>query len=436
MNTKSTTHLLRWFLLLWVCLVYIWGCLALANINPKAWDQPEKNIPAILPQLNSNIQVISIFTGLILLYGALLWLGLSEKIAQRFYWFYFPGQGVLVLVIGFVAQQENVVLSLYLALTLAAISMLKRAGPVTLIASGSLILFVLSSFWTIWPQQQHWTILLGILWLRSDYPALILFGVGYIVLYIQQTRSHAQLEATHTELATTYTQLELAHAQLISSAEQIETLTRANERQRLARELHDTLAQGLAGLVMQIQAANSHLAQERYPLAQEIMRQTVVSARQTLAAARSAIDDLRATTLYPENLPEALEEELRRFTATTGIPCETSGLTLLAKLPAQLGEHALRTISEGLTNVAKHAQASQVRIGVTENNRVITIEVQDNGIGFDPASIAAQTGHYGLLGLEERACLVEGCFAIISAPGRGTTVRLAMPALQNEAIVR
>lgn len=436
MNTKPATHLLRWFLLVWVCLVYIWGCLALANINPKAWDQPEKNIPAILPQLNSNIQVIFTFTGLILLFGALLWLGLSEKIAQRFYWFYFPGQGVLVLVLGFVAQQENVVLSLYLALTLAAISMLKRVGPVTLIASGSLILFVLSSFWTIWPQQQHWTILLGVLWLRSDYPALILFGVGYIILYIQQTRSHAQLEATHTELASTYSKLEMAHAQLIASAEQIETLTRANERQRLARELHDTLAQGLAGLVMQIQAANSHLTQQRYSLAQEIMQQSVVAARQTLAAARSAIDDLRATTLYPENLPEALEEEIRRFTATTGILCETSGLTLLAKLPAQLGEQALRTISEGLANVAKHAQASQVWVGVTENDGICTIEVQDDGIGFDPTIIATQTGHYGLIGLEERAHLVEGCFAIISAPGRGTTVRLAMPALQNEAIAR
>ena len=435
MNTKSTSHLLRWFLLLWVCLVYIWGCLALANVNPKAWDQPDKNVQAVLPQLNSNLQIISTFTGLILLYGALLWLGLSEKIAQRFYWLYFPGQGVLVLVIGFVAQQENVVLSLYLALTLAAIGMLKRAGPVTLIASGSLVLFVISSFWSIWPQQ-HLNVLLGILWLKTDYPAIILFGVGYIVLYIQQTRSHAQLEAAHTELATTYTRLELAHAQLMASAEQIETLTRATERQRLARELHDTLAQGLAGVVMQIQAANSHLAQERYPLAQEIMQQTVIAARQTLAAARSAIDDLRATTLYPENLPEAIEEELRRFTATTDIPCQTSGLALLARLPAPLGEQALRTISEGLTNVTKHAQASQVWVSVTENNGVCTIEVQDDGVGFDPAIIATQAGHYGLIGLEERARLVEGCFAIISAPGRGTTVRLAVPVLQNEAILR
>lgn len=435
MNTKSTTHLLRWFLLLWVCLVYIWGCLALTNINPKAWDQPA-NVQSVLPQLNSNLQVISTFTGLILLYGVLLWLGLSDKIAQRFYWLYFPGQGVLVLVIGFVAQQENVVLSLYLALTLAAISMLKRVGPVTLIASGSLILFVLSSFWNIWPQQQHWPILLATLWLKSDYPALILFGVGYIVLYIQQTRSHAQLEATHTELAATYTRLELAHAQLMASAEQIETLTRAAERQRLARELHDTLAQGLAGVVMQIQAANSHLAQERYPLAQEIMQQTVVAARQTLASARSAIDDLRATTLYPENLPESIEEEVRRFTATTGISCETSGLILLAKLPAPLGEQALRTISEGLTNVAKHADATHVWVGVTEENGICTIEVQDDGIGFDPTVIATQAGHYGLIGLEERARLVEGCFAIVSAPGRGTTVRLAVPALQNEVILQ
>lgn len=434
MNTKSTTHLLRWFLLLWVCLAYIWGGLALANINPKAWDQPE-NVQSVLPQLSSNLQVISTFTGLILLYGALLWLGLSEKIAQRFYWLYFPGQAVLVLVIGFVAQQENVVLSLYLALTLAAIGMLKRAGPVTLIASGSLVLFVISSLWSIWPQQ-HWNVILGILWLRTDYPAIILFGVGYIVLYIQQTRSHAQLEATHTELAATYTRLELAHAQLMASAEQIETLTRAAERQRLARELHDTLAQGLAGVVMQIQAANSHLAQERYPLAQEIMQQTVVAARQTLASARSAIDDLRATILYPENLPESIEEEVRRFTATTGISCETSGLALLAKLPAPLGEQALRTISEGLTNVAKHARATHVWVGVTEENGICTIEVQDDGIGFDPTVSATQAGHYGLIGLEERARLVEGCFTIASAPGRGTTVRIAVPALQNEVILQ
>lgn len=84
-------------------------------------------------------------------------------------------------------------------------------------------------------------------------------------------------------------------------------------------------------------------------------------------------------------------------------------------------------ISEGLLNVARHAQASQVWICVAQQDQGLTIEVRDNGLGFDPAALP-QSGHYGLLGLRERARLLGGQFALLTAPGEGTTLRFLLPA--------
>jgi NarL family two-component system sensor histidine kinase YdfH len=289
-----------------------------------------------------------------------------------------------------------------------------------------------SSLWSIWPLPQHADTILGILLLKADYPALIFFVAGYSVLYIQQIRTHTHLEATLRELALAHAKLETAHAQLLASAEEIEALTLITERQRMARELHDTLAQGLAGVLMQIQAANSHLTHLRYNLAQEIMQQTLSSARQTLMAARSAIDDLRSAASGSGDRAETIQEEIDRFSAATGITCHASGLALLSNVPAAPGEHIGRGISEGLLNVARHAQAQHVWVRVTKSDQNIEIELEDDGIGFEPAIVAAQTGHYGLLGLRERARLVGGQLEIISTPGNGTMLRLRIPGNQEE----
>ena len=99
----------------------------------------------------------------------------------------------------------------------------------------------------------------------------------------------------------------------------------------------------------------------------------------------------------------------------------------LPPLPDDIREHALRVVSEGLTNVARHAQASQVWIRVACGDDGLEVEVRDDGVGFDPAVAAAQSGHYGLLGMRERARLAGGTLVVESAPGKGAILRLSVP---------
>jgi NarL family two-component system sensor histidine kinase YdfH len=127
----------------------------------------------------------------------------------------------------------------------------------------------------------------------------------------------------------------------------------------MARELHDTLAQGLAGLILQMEAAKAHLVNHREERALEIVAQAIGRARTSLADARSAIDHLRVETRTPADLQLALEEEIERFTAATGIPC-TAQLSSLSLVPEGCCEAIARSVAEGLLNIARHAQASQV----------------------------------------------------------------------------
>ncbi len=96
-------------------------------------------------------------------------------------------------------------------------------------------------------------------------------------------------------------------------------------------------------------------------------------------------------------------------------------------MPSSYSEAILRSGAEGLPNIARHARANQVWVGVTQHDQELTIEVRDNGKGFDPEVLAGQ-GHYGLLGLRERARVLGGQFILLTAPGEGTTLRFLLPA--------
>ena len=150
------------------------------------------------------------------------------------------------------------------------------------------------------------------------------------------------------EAQTLLAELETAHQQLAEYAQKVETLTLETERQRMARELHDTLAQGLAGLVLQIEGLEAHLEQENIEKVAEIAAQAKSRARTTLAEARQAIGDLRQQSVATP--AEAIVREVERFRRATGIPCDLT-LPEMLTLSDQLGDHVVRCVSEGLTNV-------------------------------------------------------------------------------------
>lgn len=428
MNAWRLKHPLRWLFLAWVILVYLWGLVLLTQL-PKQMIEclhgtPPKNFCALPGALAFTLQAINplqliVFTALILLQGVGLWLSLGGWIPRRFFWLYFLLQGGLVFLLGFV-MQGNVVISLYLVLALQAISLRQQARFVLIVASGLLILFSLSLFWNLWTWEYgDWENFLVRVVSGTDYTALLPFVVGYLILYTQQIRSHTQLETAHGKLEET-------HRQFQEATLQIEELTLMAERQRMARELHDTLAQSLAGLIRQLDIVNLHLTHQRPEQAREIVQEASASARGALTTARCAIDGLRTPTVTSGDLIEMVREEIEHFTTATGIPC-TADLEALEALPLSLYEHVRRAIGEGLTNIARHAQASQVWICTTENENMLTIDIRDDGVGFVPSEVAAQTGHYGLLGLRERTRLVGGRVEISSAKGTGTSLHLQFP---------
>jgi NarL family two-component system sensor histidine kinase YdfH len=181
---------------------------------------------------------------------------------------------------------------------------------------------------------------------------------------------------------------------------------------------------------MQLEVANLRLTNQRYEQAQTTIQQAMDHTRATLAEARNAIYDLRLDTEREGNLVIAVQEEIEHFTDNTGIAC-TADIEALSSIPPSLHTHVLRMISEGLTNVARHAHAQHVWVSATyvsyHTDKKLLIEVRDDGNGFDPEVVARQVGHYGLIGLRERARLMGGNLEIHSKPGKGTTLQLRIP---------
>ncbi|MCB0046236.1 MAG: sensor histidine kinase [Caldilineaceae bacterium] len=230
-----------------------------------------------------------------------------------------------------------------------------------------------------------------------------------------------RMAAAHDRALALAEELESANAQLAASAARIESLTRENERRRMARELHDTLAQGVAGLVLQLEAVKAHLAAERTTTAAGIVDRALDQARDTLAESRAVIDDLRT---MPDDFEQEMGNLVADFGASNELDCrltlELHGLALPA---ATLG-HVQAVAREALINAARHAAASEVHVRVVGRGEMLALTVEDDGAGFDPNNVAA--GRYGLLGMEERARLARGRLEIDTRPGSRTTVRLTI----------
>lgn len=253
----------------------------------------------------------------------------------------------------------------------------------------------------------------------SAVSSFLVNGTFIVVLMIVLNQQFAEREKAQ-ELAES---LESANAKLAASAARIESLTLQNERQRMARELHDTLAQGLTGLVLQLEAVRAHLASSNTERAAAIVDQALRRARSTLDESRAAIDDLR---LAPVDLGASIRERLDGFTQATGIPCELDLSLRENGFSPEVADHALNILSEALVNVTRHAQAKHVHVRVKAQEDRLELEVHDDGKGFDPQR-EEEAGHYGLLGMRERARLAGGVLTIESEAG-GTRVRFVAPA--------
>jgi len=200
---------------------------------------------------------------------------------------------------------------------------------------------------------------------------------------------------------------------------------REQEKSRIARELHDELAQALTALKMD----TSWIA-ERLPAGQDVLAAKLTGMQAmldaTVAATRRISADLRPLLLDDLGLVAAAEWLVQNFTERTGVRCDLAVGAPDLEVGHALASAVFRILQESLTNVARHAQASLVEVVLDSSAGEVTLTVRDNGRGFSPES-PRKPNSYGLLGLRERASLLGGEVRIVSEPGRGSTVEMRLP---------
>jgi signal transduction histidine kinase/ligand-binding sensor domain-containing protein len=199
------------------------------------------------------------------------------------------------------------------------------------------------------------------------------------------------------------------------------------ERGRLAREIHDTLAQGFVGISSQLDAValtlNGHVELARTHL--ELARKMV---RHSLTEARRSVMDLRASALEGHDLPAALSEAAHQWTAGSAVEIRVDVEGENRPLPEETEQHLLRIAQEAVTNAIKHAHASQVRIHLEMDGSELNLMVTDNGQGFEQDEAFSEVGgHFGLLGMRERAERLGGELRLHSERGQGTEVAVTVP---------
>ncbi len=359
---------------------------------------------------DESVVIVSLIA-LFLLLISLYWLNVLWVIRnERWFWFYYPAQtAVMIAIVWLLHGRSTTGLSFLFSATIAIV------GEGLGVWGNTRRAFFIGIFYI--------GLLLGFLYLFSEratlmdsLTGLLVNGGSIILMMVMFNQLFVQREKA-IELAES---LESANAKLAASAAKIESLTLQNERQRMARELHDTLAQGVAGLVLQLEAVKEHLRANRTERASAIVEQSIARARSTLAESRAAIDDLRAAS---GNVADAVREKIERFTQATGIRCEVEISVNENQLLLETTNHALNILSESLTNIARHAQATHVKVVFAIQNQNLQLEVRDNGKGFDVNQNTS--GHYGLVGMHERARLTGGQLAIES-DSNGTCVQFVV----------
>ena len=210
-------------------------------------------------------------------------------------------------------------------------------------------------------------------------------------------------------------------------------LATAEERNRRAREIHDTLAQNLAGITLYLEAAEQAMP-DHGERASEGVRRALELARAAMQEARRSVADLRAAPLRDRTLPEALGDLAGQAAREAGVALDYAPPAAFPRLPARVEAGIYRIAQEALTNITRHAQARRIALMLRREDETVVLAVCDDGVGFDPEQLSRHTGaaageegHYGLVGMGERARLLGATLTLESAPGEGTRVEVRAP---------
>jgi signal transduction histidine kinase len=220
-----------------------------------------------------------------------------------------------------------------------------------------------------------------------------------------------------------HTTLELAEAQ------RREGERAALERQRIARDLHDSVSQSLFSTTLHVRTAQHALKLEKLdtdgPVGEELSEIGQLT-RGALAEMRALIFELQPGALAEEGLVAALAKQASALSAREGLVIEVDGPDERLPIRAEVEEQLYRVGQEALANVVKHARATSATVRVAATDDTVSIEVSDDGRGFDPAAVSPD--HFGLRSMRGRVADLGGRLEITSTPGRGTALRVEVPA--------
>ncbi|GAA1515967.1 sensor histidine kinase [Kribbella lupini] len=243
----------------------------------------------------------------------------------------------------------------------------------------------------------------------------------------QRRQLIAELRRTTTELAALAEQNAELQARLLTSAREAGVL---GERQRMAREIHDTIAQGLTGIVTQTEAAEDDPTTSRARLS------TIGGlARQSLAEARRSIHALRPGPLQDSDFAAALEKLVADWSAG-GVPATLTVTGEPVALHTEVESTLIRVAQEALTNITKHADARQVVVTLSYLDDVVALDLHDDGQGFVPAPAERgggrpewAVGGFGLLVMRQRLARLAGSLVVESGSDRGTAISATVPVI-------
>ena len=297
---------------------------------------------------------------------------------------YFSIQSLLAALLILYTGERILIPGLYLALLGEETGLFRGLKNVLIIVTVNVALMILSIVATG---------LAGVDWfLLAGAVPMLLFVIIYVNLYSRQIEARVEAQKLLEEL-------ELTNRKLSESNERVEELTREKERQRIARELHDTLAQGLSGLILQLEAATANLENGRTEKTTEIIRTSMEKARETLADARGVIDDLRAQPTGVTGLAGSIRAEIDALQQRSDISF-TSSIGNLPFIQTETALHLMKIVTEALGNCVEHSGAANVSLLLRLNDDHLYLEITDDGCGFEPDKVGS--GHYGLIGIRER----------------------------------
>jgi signal transduction histidine kinase len=306
---------------------------------------------------------------------------------------------------------------------------LVRPWPLTILA-----VFVTSTFINVlitgfpWPTIDLWILFGAVIVIQT-----IAIGFGSVIgerlteLNEQRRLLLAQREAALEENRG-------LQQQLVAQAREAGVL---DERARMAREIHDTIAHGLTGIVTQLEAAE-HAADRPADWVRHVDN-ALRLARESLTEARRSVEASRPEALDAASLEDALQELAQRWSALYGIDAAFTSTGDAVALHPDIEVALLRTAQEALANVAKHAGASRAVLTLSYMGDVVTLDVRDDGVGFDvpvggePSTSSRGGSGFGLTAMRQRLGRLAGTLAVESEPGNGTAISARLPAIGPEA---